>query len=439
MGLSHLYKSRLRASARVASIGLLNTALVLSPIFGQVQDAQAFMRDFGAGQGISQLGQLASLASSVASSASGANGMLKGKQQMACCQQGCDGAGKAQQGEKAGIDAGAQSAGEAVKGSLPSIQKQQDKGNGSGKIERKTSDLFASATPLCTRAPAHAKFLLDLFRPQKVEAAAGCADALMSMATGAAQMLAGLLGMMAAQKNGKNAQTNGTNYGNLANPATSIAAPKQAAGADLNGGAGNNTGIQIDPALLRDGKAASIFSEFERNFGIPRDDFAKALADGVDPRQLLMNAPKNALTADDLNQAFAAAKNMSPEQRDAAVAAAGLGDMQRDLASKIENAAIAGGGGKSPTKYSSSSKELDDLGDMMGKTDEPQSGSLVNSDLSPELQAALANRESEQMRDNSSIFMVVHRKYQQKMRMIYGFDAYGKSIGGKGVANADGF
>lgn len=251
-------------------------------------------------------------------------------------------------------------------------------------------------------------------------------------------MLSGLAGMLAGMQANKNGAKSGTNASNLGATPNTATAPSQVGGTSLDNGAGNGTPIQIDSALLRDGKGASIASEFERTFGIPREDFANALANGVDPRQMLMNAPKNAFTADELNQAFAAAKNMSQEQKDAALAAAGLGDMQRDLASKTAEA-ISTGGGKSPTKYSSSSKELDDLGDMMGKTDEPQSGSLVNSDLSPELQAALANREQEQMRDNSSIFMVVHRKYQQKMRMIYGFDAYGKSIGGKGVANADGF
>jgi hypothetical protein len=261
------------------------------------------------------------------------------------------------------------------------------------------------AVYLCSRAPANTKMLFDLFRPQKAEAMAGCNDAMLAMAQGAMQMLSGLAGLAAAAMAGGNSAQSGTNAANLgevpSTPAVTAVGPT-----GLSNGTGNTTPIQIDPALLRDGKGAAITAEFEKNFGIPAESFANGLLNGADPRAMLMSAPKNAFTADELNQAFSAAKSMSADQKAAALA--GLSDLQKDMAAKVDQAAAEGteiaAGGKSASRSpSSSSGELDDLSDLMGANQAPAAPApgVNTSELSPELQAALAARDTAEARDNS--------------------------------------
>jgi hypothetical protein len=154
---------------------------------------------------------------------------------------------------------------------------------------------------------------------------------------------------------------------------------------------------------------------------------------------MLTNAPKNPITTDNMNAGFAAAKKMTPEEKDAAMA--GLADLQRQMAAKVGegDGSYSMAGGKKAT--SSKSSELDDipeLGEVNAEAD--ASRTLAAGDtagLSPELQAVLAQKQTESVRAGSTIFQGVHRKYQEKLKMIYGFDARGKSI--SGVANADGF
>ena len=61
-------------------------------------------------------------------------------------------------------------------------------------------------------------------------------------------------------------------------------------------------------------------------------------------------------------------------------------------------------------------------------------GSILQ--LSPEVQAALAAQELQKMKDGMtelSIFEVVHNKYQERQKNIYG------NAGARGVANVRGF
>lgn len=433
--------SSLRSITRSASVCVLSTAICMAPATVNAAGLDPSAA-FTAAKGLQGMAGPLSSAIGATTAAQGANSMAKGKQQMACCKEGCDGAGKEATANKAAQDGAAQGAGKAIQNmspggsspQAPSAPRTQESGpaqmspTGWNRYSKPAENAF-----LCMGNGSKAKMLFDLFRPARAEAVAGCNDAMMSMAQGAMQMLQGLMGLMAGKESGKQAATNGSNLGNLTE-----AAPSQVAGSNIGNGTGNTTPIKIDPSLLREGKAASVFNEFEKNFGIPREDFANALLNGADPRSLLMNAPKNAFTADEMNMAFSAAKNMSQEQKDAAMA--GMNELSRDLASTVPVDPISTAG-KSASR-SSSSKELDDMADLLGAEKAPDAATSLAGDrdqLSPEIQAALADRDTAQMRAASSIFQVVHRKYQEKFRMIYGFDSRGRSIGGKGVANADGF
>lgn len=448
MGSFNSASRSIRAFARVSFYGVLCASVVIA------QTGSAFAMDADAAMkgasGLAKMAQGLSAPLSAATAAQGGNSMLKGKQQMECCKEGCDGAGKEAAGNKAAQDAAGQAGGKAIDG----VKVPESSGPSPKPFNpppsQKLPDVYgrdqamnwlpvpASEGFTCSVSASKAKMLFDLFRPHKVEAAAGCNDAMQAMAQGAMQMLQGLMGMMAAMNAGKQSSKGAGNASNLgAMPGSAAEVPATVSGASLASD-GSSGKITIDPASLRDGKAASVFADFEKNFGIPREVFASSMANGVDPREMLMNAPKNAFTASEMNMAFAAAKNMSEAEKNAAMAQ--FADAQKDAAGKIEAAAM-NAGGKSPNRStsSSSSGELDDLGLGEGAKADAASN-LADSGLSPEVQAALAQREAASLRETSTIFQVIHRKYQEKIRMIYGFDAHGKSLGGgKGVADANGF
>lgn len=431
----------LRGFARAGLVSTVSVMMVLAPV-----SAHAEVSFFNAGNGLESAAKAASSGVSALTAMQGANSMSKGQQQMQCCKEGCDGAGKEATANKAGQDAAAKGAADSLPksdGSVPMPKPNPNKPLEPIPWQPSPSgawNLHPSSSPvalICTRAPAKAKMLFELFRPTKVQAAAGCNDAMMAMAQGAMQMLSALAGLAAAAMSGNNAKKNGTSASNLAETPT---APQVTAAGNtsLGNGTGNSAPIQIDPALLRDGKGAAIAAEFEKNFGIPAQSFANAFLGGADPRAMLMNAPKNALSADTMNQAFSAAKSMSADQKAAALA--GLTDLQNAATAKMADAIDAAGKGTSASRKPSSSGDLDPLDDLaMGDKAAGTGADGVNSQLSPELQAALAARDTAEARDNSTIFQVVHAKYQEKIRMIYGFDAHGHSIGGKGVADANGF
>jgi hypothetical protein len=449
MGTFNLRSRGLGSFTRSTFVGVLSFAICFAPMVANADPITAVGSEAATGAGNTAASAMNNGLGAM-TTAQGANSMAKGKQQMQCCKEGCDGAGKEATANKAGQDAAGQAGSQAVKPSFQApeapkpLEPIQWKPSPSGAFN--FHSIPRATISFCSNASSTAQLsALKLFRPQRVEAAAGCNDAMMAMAQGAMQMLSGLAGLAAAMMGAEKAAKANSNAGNLSqipNNGTPPATPAVLGGASLANDTGNTTPIKIDSALLRSGKADSIYREFEKNFGIPREDFANNLLKGVDPRSMLMNAPKNAFTAAELNQAFSAAKNMSQEQKDAAMAAAGLADLQRDLASKAAAAMtgeISAAGGKSSNKSSSKDLEELDLSGLDGKTAGAAGGSAGSNQLSPELQAALAEKDSAQMRVGTSIFEIVHTKYQEKMRQIYGFDSHGKSIGGKGVADANGF
>jgi hypothetical protein len=192
--------------------------------------------------------------------------------------------------------------------------------------------------------------------------------------------------------------------------------------------------IKLDPALLRTGTANDIMNQFESHFGIPRDQFADGVLGGQDPRNLLNSAPKNALTNDDMNKAISGAKGMSDADKAAALAKSPLGDAQRDLASKMGGDAQyemkmagAGTGGNNIAAFGKKKDaELDPV-------DLPTAESAAALGVSPEVQAALAAKQLEDRKNgltDLTIFQVVHAKYREKSKMIFGFDPDGLPKGG---------
>ena len=203
-------------------------------------------------------------------------------------------------------------------------------------------------------------------------------------------------------------------------------------------GAGQTPGIKVDPALLRNGKADAVMSKFESQFGLDRDEFANAVASGQDPRELLANAPKNALSMADLNKATGAAKGMSESEKQSALAASEMAEIQKEFAENTklgsdENAYAAGSGKTTGASISRrlASETLDDLG--LGEQELAGSAGLVDPSVSPAIRDALQRREDELSKKSHvdmSLFEVVHRKYREKLPMISGAGIKG------GVGNA---
>jgi hypothetical protein len=264
-----------------------------------------------------------------------------------------------------------------------------------------------------------------------------CGDGPMQLAQGAMQMLQGLMGMQGAGQGQNNAAAAGVNAAKLG----AITPSKIALG---NKDTSANSGIKIDPNLLRNGKANLVLGEFEKKFGIPRDDFAGAVLSGVDPREILKSAPKNALSADTLNQAFGAAAKASDAEK--AMAKASLAGLQDEALNTFEIPSVGSSGA---SKLSSSKKRSSEL--------EPLDPSLLgvgitqNDDgsVSAHVQAALdaeAREQAERLRAPGSmtIFQQVHSKYKEKYVLIFGISAeqdIGDPTGKRklaGIADAEG-
>lgn len=443
---------RLYYLGRVVSVSLLSAAIVLAPLQGMAATQSGTQGQAG---NTNNAGNMFSTLMGLLSSATGLMSMSKGAKQLSCCTQGCDGAGKEATAAGEANKAAAEGAAQQVPGAntspplpqsnplrVPASPETQppplvEKRDASVSVKSllKTASNKEDAFS-CSRASSKTMMIWEMLRPQKVEAAAGCADAMMALAQGGMQLLQGLMGLMAAQQAGNNANQAADNAAGLDTLNSGVTGIKST---KLGSGNSGTSQIKIDPNLLREGKANAVMTAFEKHFGIPRDEFANSVANGVDPRQLAMNAPKNALTADSLNMGMSAAKNMSQAEKDAAMKAAGLAELQAQLAAK---AAEAGGelNASGGSKKSAGKSELDDIPELnldAAKTVEADRAPAADAGLSPELQAVLAQKETESQREGSTIFQVVHRKYQEKLRMIYGFDARGKSVAG--VANADGF
>lgn len=445
---------------------MLTVSIALAPVSAQASQSGSQTSSGNTNNMASML----SSAVSVVSMAAGALSMYNGIQQMSCCMQGCSGAGTKATGDKAKTDAAAKTGAEAVK--VESAKRIVPEF-----FKRFPDSASLDGCPLLKGTSSQGKLnlMIQFFRPQRAEAG-GCADAALAMATGGLMLLTGMMGMMGAKQAAKNADTSYNNAGGLGNygslgtsgvdsgtsgsslnPNASGASGgngtgngvgtgigsgsdgSNIAGAKIgNGsGAGQQPGIKVDPALLRNGKADVVMSKFEKQFGLDRDDFANAVAGGEDPRELLANAPKNAMSMADMNKATGAANNMSDSEKQSALAASELADIQKEFAanSKLgsdDNAYAAGGKAPASSPRKLSSETLDDLG--LESTDVLGAASLVDPAVSPAIRDALQRREEELSKKShvdTSLFEVVHRKYKEKYPMISGAGIKA------GVGNAD--
>jgi hypothetical protein len=250
------------------------------------------------------------------------------------------------------------------------------------------------------------------------------------MAMGAMQIASALLGMMGAAQAGNQSAKNGANdagIGDLSgwNPngtgATASTPTSTNNGASTTGntnigsaGGSGNT-VKIDPSELRTGTMGAAMNQIEQNYGIPRDQFAAALASGTSPQDILSHAPKNAPSADLLGKI---ANGL------AASNAANTSDsVNRILASTETNGAGAGtndgsielgkaGGNPKPASTADADAQLEDL---------------LPSGVSPEVKAAMLAKaaqlkaEKDRLDMNTwNIFQLVHSRYQKLETMLYG-------------------
>lgn len=374
----------------------------------------------------SMLGQ----AAGVLSMAAGGLYMAKGVQQMKCCTQGCTGSGTASKDEAAKEAAKAKDA--------------------ASTIQRQPIDYFKlrfpdEANKSCPAVPVRnlrAFSLLELFQPQKAVAdMSGCLDAGIALATGGLMLLNGMLGLAAASQSSQMANTTGANASGMDTIGNSVGTsptPDSTSTASLGNSTGSSNPIKLDPALLRTGKANDIMNQFENQFGIPRDQFANGVIGGQDPRNMLNSAPQNALSNDDMNKALRGAKAMSDSEKAAALANSPIGAAQRELASKM-----GAGDAQYEVKMAGASTAGSGLAAFGAKKDsEPDAADLSATEaavpgVSPEVQAALAAKEIADRQaglTEQTIFEVVHAKYREKSKMIFGFNPDGLPKGnGHGI------
>ncbi|MGZ3654400.1 MAG: hypothetical protein ACXWR1_17045 [Bdellovibrionota bacterium] len=360
-------------------------------------------------------------AAGVLSMAAGGLYIAKGVNQMKCCTSGCTGSGAESQTDKAKQD----------------LKNQND----AKKIQRQPIDYFKLRFPDEAKAcPARAPELrifsfLQFFQPQKADATlGGCLDAGIAIATGGLMLLNGIMGLQAASQSGQMANTSLDNAGNMDSFGATGTSPTppgtNSAGLGNTGGAIN--GVKLDPALLRTGTANDIMSQFEQKFGMGRDQFADGVLNGQDPRSLLGSAPKNALSNDDMNKAIAGAKSMSDADKAKALADSPMGNLQRELASRMGDGSVNMAGASPATgAFKKKDSELDPLDAPPAAADAAAVG------ISPDVQAALAAKEMDDRKNgitDLTIFEVVHAKYREKSKMIFGFDPDGLPKGnGNGI------
>lgn len=372
--------------------------------------------------------QLGAIAAAVSMAAGGLY-IAKGATQLKCCSSGCTGSGSSSEKAKTDID---------------NNTKKSVTGSGiTGGLFRQPVDYrrlrFPDEAKACPapRLPLFFEFL----RPAKADAALGpCLDAAIAMATGGLLLLNGLMGMQAANQANQNAGASLANAGNMGGMSSAGTSPTPDAAktdsAKFGAQGSSASPIKLDPALLRTGTANDIMGKFEKQFGIPRDQFAQSVMDGNDPRKILGSAPLNPLSNADMNKATTDARGMSDADKANALANAGLGDVQRDLASKVGEVNPAGGpatSGLAAFKKSTGgdSVDLDKLADEIGK---PSESAALG--VSPEVQAALAAKQLDERKNgitDLTIFEVVHLKYRERSKKIFGYDPDGAKGGGHGI------
>ncbi|MGZ3703945.1 MAG: hypothetical protein ACXWSD_19645, partial [Bdellovibrionota bacterium] len=150
----------------------------------------------------------------------------------------------------------------------------------------------------------------------------------------------------------------------------------------------------------------------ENNYGIPRDQFAAALAAGTSPQEILSHAPKNAPSMDLLNKIA-----------DGLAANNTAGDAAARLLASSSNGGGAGLG--APTGADTTAATAKGT-----KAPTPTADDLeTNPDLavSPEVRAAMLAKAAQLKADKEmqdmhgwNIFQLVHNRYQKLESMLYG-------------------
>jgi len=246
------------------------------------------------------------------------------------------------------------------------------------------------------------------------------------IAAGAALLAAGMMGMSAAGKMANNAGYAGYNAGKMGD-ISGVPINRETSGTSIDSSKqGNSSGIKIDPSLTREGKVAAIFDDFEQKTGMSRDDFLDGLNSGRSAADILADASKMGMTADQLQNLADNAASTNPLSADEAMSQLGLTPEElAALAAKNagmsatgENGSYAAGGsGSAGNRAPASAGGLDGL--FAAKTDTGPSALGVGPDglaLSDNVQAALDRNGITGL----SLFQMVHGQYKKKTPMMFG-------------------
>lgn len=434
-------KRHVRRKLQAALSGFVSLSLALAPLSADASQTGSQASN----SGTNKMASMLSTGVGVLTMATGALSMAKGAQQMTCCMQGCDGAGK----ESVAKDAANKKTSDSVAKELADKALKNNASDGATGVSginlpnaqpaKRVDDEFFRRFPDSASldvnfgATARLGLLVKLFRAPTVTAGGGCIDAALALATGGLMLLQGMMALASARQAAANAALSDSNLGGLGAYDPGSGVGTGTGGIDQSGtstggskiaGDGNKSAIRIDPALLRNGKADQVMSRFEKQFGLDRDQFAKDVASGKDPREILANAPQNPLSVSDMNKATTAARGMSDSEKADALGGSDLAELQKEIMANSSLGAedtsyqAGKGSGASRKLASVSSDTLDDLGLDGGAS---SAGSLEG--VSPEIKAALAKREEDLAKKShfdTSLFEVVHRKYAEKARMISG-------------------
>ena len=187
--------------------------------------------------------------------------------------------------------------------------------------------------------------------------------------------------------------------------------------------------LTLSPEDLRTGTLGALYDQFEEQTGIPREDFSRALAEGVSPAELLDGV--NGLDGDKIQAGIDAAKNSftGPNGAGNLTAAAeelGAGDLAKQV---LDNS-----GASRATEWSGGGKGLASTGGKGGKKpdlagfdfDKPAKdefgASTQGFNVDPEkMHPEVRKKYEQQKRDRSSIFTIVHLRYQQYSPMLLGY------------------
>lgn len=226
------------------------------------------------------------------------------------------------------------------------------------------------------------------------------------IAAGAALVAAGMAGLAAAQKMAQNADKANDYQNGLINTG-----PKPIVNNPLKPPT-NDSGIKIDPNLLRNGRIDTIMSDMEQKTGMSREDLAKGLENGTPLSKMMADANKklnnaNSMAAIDKALAGADGHMSSSELMDK------LGLTAADLGSG-DDVYASGGGGSSYKGSGASSAQNFDFG--LGKTDPAGSSTISALKVSEDVQNALDKNGI----TGRTIFEMVHTQYTKKTPQMFG-------------------